>query len=88
MKDFDALAKMAWAQYQRQPGLVEIRVEGNPGFGLRYRFSSSDCAAHFKRLRGLQNSYEPLFANTLKHEGNDVVEIWEQLTGYTEPLRL
>lgn len=87
MKDFDALAKMAWAQYQHQPGLVCIRVEGNPGFGLRYCFSSSDFAARFRRLRELQSSYEPMFANTLKHEGNDVVEIWEQLTGYTEPLR-
>jgi hypothetical protein len=86
MNDFEALVKMAWSQYGHQVGLIDIQVEGDPGIGLRYRFSESDLAGRFMRARQLHNSYEPMFANTLKHEGNDVVEIWEQLTGYTDPL--
>jgi len=87
MNDFDALARMAWSQYGKQAGLIEIVVEGSPGIGLRYRFCDSDCASHFMRLRQLHNSYEPLFANPLSHDGNDVVEIWGELTGYRDSLR-
>jgi hypothetical protein len=87
MNDFEALAKMAWTQYCHQPGLKEVIVEGSPGIGLRYRFSESELASRFRRLRQLHNSFEPMFANTLIHDGSDVIEIWEQLTGYTEPLR-
>jgi len=82
MNDFEALSKMAWSQYGHQQGLIDIQVEGNPGVGLRYRFADSDCAGQFMRLRQLHNSYEPLFANALRHEGNDVVEVWGELTGY------
>ena len=87
MNDFEALSKMAWSQYGRQPGLLEIVVEGDPGIGLRYRFADADCAGHFMRLRQLHNSYEPLFANALRHDDNDVVEIWGELTGYRGSLR-
>ena len=82
MKNFEALTKMAWSQYGHQAGLIDIQIEGEPGIGLRYKFSDSDNASHFMRLRQLHNSYEPLFANSLRHEGNDVVEIWGELTGY------
>jgi hypothetical protein len=87
MNDFEALSKMAWSQYGHEPGLIDIITEGSPGIGLRYRFDDSDRAGHFLRLRQLHNSYEPLFANVLRHEGNDVVEVWGELTGYRDSLR-
>jgi hypothetical protein len=87
MNDFEALSKIAWSQYGRQAGLIDIVVEGDPGIGLRYRFADSDCAGHFMKLRQLHNSYEPLFANAFKHDGCDVVEVWSQLTGYRDSLR-
>jgi hypothetical protein len=87
MNDFEALAKMAWSQYGHQSGLIDIVIEGNPGTGLRYKFCDSDCASQFMRLRQLHNSYEPMFANALRHDKNDVVEIWGELTGYRGSLR-
>jgi hypothetical protein len=87
MKDFDVLSKMAWSEYSHQPGLIDIVIEGDPGIGLRYRFADSARAGHFLRLRQLHNSYEPMFANPLRHDGNDIVEVWGELSGYRDSLR-
>lgn len=75
MRDFQAIALWAKAEYSLQPGLIDIRVEGDPAVGLRYRFDEVASAGRFRLLRGLLHTFEPE-SNELCVEGRDVVEIW------------
>jgi hypothetical protein len=76
MHNFNALAQKAQSEFQRQPGLKCVVVEGEPAIGLRYQFENEASADRFKVFRELHNSYEPVNANALIKEGVDIVEIW------------
>ncbi|MCE1274943.1 MAG: hypothetical protein LWW75_10560 [Chlorobiales bacterium] len=75
MRDFQYLALWATSEYQMQPGLISVEIEGDPAVGLRYRFDEEASAGRFRLLRGLLHTFEP-GNNELRIEGHDVVEVW------------
>lgn len=77
MQSFHDLAKRAMLEYRRQPGLIDVEVEGIPAMGLRYRFDEKASAGRFMLLRSLLCGYEPE-DRLLNIDGNDVVEIWRR----------
>jgi len=75
MRDFQALARWARAEYELQPGFIDVDIEGKPASGLRYRFDSKASAERFRLLRSLLHSFES-GNNELAAVGSDVVELW------------
>lgn len=75
MHDYHHLAQKAMGEYYRQPGLIEILVDGEPASGLRYRFDEEASASRFMILRGVLRHHDHGCGN-LRIDGRDVIEVW------------
>jgi len=76
MSDFQALAQRAKIEYRHQPGLIDIKVEGDPAHGLRFKFEHESYAERFMFLRSMLKKKDPSMGQ-LRCDGCDVVEVWE-----------
>lgn len=75
MHDYHFLEQRAMVEYRYQPGLIKIVVEGEPAFGLRYRFDDEASASRFMILREVLRQHDRGVGDLLI-DGRDVVEVW------------
>lgn len=75
MPDYQALVQCAEIEYWLQPGLIDIKVEGDPVHGLRLKFEHESYAERFMFLRSMLKKKDPSMGQ-LRCDGVGVVEVW------------